>query len=46
MEEDRAADRALYSGSPDVQAILLGQVPAPSEARAFLAEVREVFPTK
>jgi lipid-binding SYLF domain-containing protein len=46
MEEDRGADRALYASSPDVQAILLGQVPAPSEAGAFLAKVREVFPAK
>jgi lipid-binding SYLF domain-containing protein len=46
MEEDRAADRALYAGSRDVQAILAGQVPAPSEAGAFLAQIREVFPPK
>jgi len=46
MTEDRSADRALYRGEPDVQVILAGDVPAPAEAGAFLAQVEQAFPRR
>jgi lipid-binding SYLF domain-containing protein len=46
MKEDRSAARALYGGSPDVQAILVGTMPPPGEARGFLEQVRAAFPPR
>jgi SH3 domain-containing YSC84-like protein 1 len=44
MEQNRPAEDALYSGSPDVHAILSGEVPPPAEATGFLDAMRSAFP--
>jgi lipid-binding SYLF domain-containing protein len=45
MKQDPALAFALYGGTPEVHAILAGNVPAPPEANAFLDQVRRGFPT-
>jgi lipid-binding SYLF domain-containing protein len=44
MKQDLGPAVALYGGSPDVHAILSGQVGAPREASAFADELRKAFP--
>jgi lipid-binding SYLF domain-containing protein len=44
MTQDRTIAGALYGGSPDVHAILGGDVPPPSEVNGFLADVSQAFP--
>jgi lipid-binding SYLF domain-containing protein len=44
MAQNRAAGDALYGGSPDVHAILAGEVPPPAEAAGFLDAMRAAFP--
>ena len=39
------AASALYGPHADIKAILTGSVPAPPDARAFLEQVRTVFPS-
>jgi lipid-binding SYLF domain-containing protein len=42
VKQDREATDALYPGSPSVQAILGGDVPAPKEAQPLLDQLREM----
>ncbi len=44
MTQDRRVADVLYSGSPDVHAILRGDVSQPSEVNGFLADVSQAFP--
>lgn len=46
MKQDPSLVGALYSGSPDIHAVLSGEVPAPHEASAFEEQVRSAFPVK
>jgi lipid-binding SYLF domain-containing protein len=45
MEQNRAAEDAMYGGSPDVRAILSGQVTPPAEVAGFLDAMRSAFPS-
>jgi lipid-binding SYLF domain-containing protein len=44
MRQDSAAARAVYGGSPDVRAILHGDVPPPRDVLGFLNQMRTTFP--
>jgi lipid-binding SYLF domain-containing protein len=46
MKQDAAPAFALYGGSPDVHAILAGDVTPPKEASSFVDEVRKAFPAR
>jgi lipid-binding SYLF domain-containing protein len=46
MKQDPAPAFALYGGSPDVHAILSGQIAPPHEASSFLSEVGAAFPAR
>jgi lipid-binding SYLF domain-containing protein len=46
MKQDPALAFALYGGSPDVHAILAGDVSAPRETTAFVDQVRKAFPSR
>jgi lipid-binding SYLF domain-containing protein len=45
MAQNRAAEDAMYGGSPDVRAILSGQVAPPAEVAGFLDAMRSAFPS-
>jgi len=45
MAQNRAAEDALYGGSPDVHAILTGEVPPPADVTGFLDAMRSAFPS-
>jgi|HubBroStandDraft_2_1064218.scaffolds.fasta_scaffold281647_1 lipid-binding SYLF domain-containing protein len=44
MKPDSAAAGAVYGGSPDVRAILHGEVPPPRDVLGFLNQMRTTFP--
>jgi lipid-binding SYLF domain-containing protein len=44
MIQDRATAAAVYGGSPNAQAILVGAVPAPADVARFMDQVRAAFP--
>jgi lipid-binding SYLF domain-containing protein len=44
VEQDRGALAAVYGGTPDVHAVLSGQVPPPAEAWGFLQRLTAAFP--
>jgi len=45
MEQNQAAGTALYGGSPDLHAILSGEVAPPADAAGFLDALRSAFPS-
>jgi lipid-binding SYLF domain-containing protein len=45
MAQNRAAGGALYGGSPDVHAILSGEVTPPTDVAGFLDAMRSAFPS-